>query len=190
MSGDISAEFVLFIFSQKRGKAMQDELVPILLFKNSCGRYEPHKGYSLLSRQKTLEIINDLKYYIKNYSDFELEYINSHALDFLDDAIKHKESKIKKKSGYVYVLQCKRNYKIGYSKNVTQRLSQLNNRPFKCKLILKVFSDDAYHIEQELHRRLSKYRIHGEWYSGALKIKSLIQQVAKDMSIEIQFQEV
>ena len=129
------------------------------------------------------EILNDLIYYCEIYTDEEVESVNELRRKNLENYIKsisspNKQTK-KNKGGFVYVLKCADKYKIGYSKDVDQRIKQLDTRPFKLELVFKVYSDNAYKIEQELHNRLSAYREIGEWYSD------INEEMIKDMLIEI-----
>lgn len=166
--------------------------LPILIYKNKVGRYEPHHGYRLVNRNKTREIIKDLKYYVENYTDLEIDFLNSKALDFINEPTQKQQLKKKQKAGFIYVLKCKNIYKIGYTKDVKYRMLQLDNRPFECQLLLKIYSDDAYHIERNLHQKLNQYRVNGEWYKGITlsNLKQFIQKIADDLSCNIQYQEV
>jgi hypothetical protein len=70
-------------------------------------------------------------------------------------------------SGYVYVVQAEGDepIKVGRAIDVHKRLSGLqtgNPRPLK---LLYVFPDDG-ELEWQLHRRLKKARMLGEWFSG------------------------
>lgn len=70
-----------------------------------------------------------------------------------------------RKKGYVYLLECGGRYKIGFSKDVERRISQLDTRPFKLNLIAKSkLISDAYDREQEIHEYFADNRVNGEWY--------------------------
>lgn len=69
------------------------------------------------------------------------------------------------KGGYVYLLECGGRYKIGFSKDVERRISQLDTRPFKLNLIAKSkLISDAYDREKEIHEYFADNRVDGEWY--------------------------
>lgn len=87
--------------------------------------------------------------------------------------------KKKKTKGFVYVLKCADKYKIGYSVNVEQRMSQLDTRPFPLELIYKIESDVAFDIEQRMHNAYTElgYRLDGEWYSSNLPINDVIRAI-------------
>jgi hypothetical protein len=57
--------------------------------------------------------------------------------------------------------------KIGVTRSLERRLSNLQTgNPHKISLLaqLLVPSDIAYQVESEVHRRLDRYLIRGEWY--------------------------
>ena len=65
----------------------------------------------------------------------------------------------------VYIARAGRNVKIGYSKNVNQRLQQLSTAsPSPIQLIAVVPGDRQ--LEQELHQEFRKQRKIGEWFRG------------------------
>ena len=75
------------------------------------------------------------------------------------------KQKVTKSKGYLYLLECEGKYKLGLSKDVERRIKELNQKPFKLKLITKSrLLDEVYIYEQKLHQTLDKYRIKGEWY--------------------------
>ena len=51
----------------------------IIICENEFGRYEPYTMLGLADRNKTRKIIEDLKFYIKNYTDSEIDFLNSKA---------------------------------------------------------------------------------------------------------------
>lgn len=67
-------------------------------------------------------------------------------------------------SGYVYLFECGGRYKIGYSHNVEKRLKQLDTRPYQLNFIAKIYSDIAYEVEQEIHKKLEPCKVANEWY--------------------------
>ncbi len=125
---------------------------------------DPYGYNDKILPSKVEEIMPYLEAYIKNHTDEEISQENFQNL------IAEKHSDIRKQGikrlseGYVYLLSCEDKYKIGYSKNVERRIKQLDTRPYPLTLETKIYSDVAYDIEQYLHRRLSKYRLQGEWY--------------------------
>ena len=75
-----------------------------------------------------------------------------------------KEKETNSHSGYVYLFECGGRYKIGYSHNVEKRLNQLDTRPFQLNFIAKVYSDIAFDVEQEIHRKFECCKVANEWY--------------------------
>ena len=79
-----------------------------------------------------------------------------------------------KNAGYIYILECGNRFKIGFSKNVENRIKQLDVRPFKLRLLHKIYDEQAYDIEQALHKRLINYKVDSEWYD--FKVGSLLEK--------------
>lgn len=75
-----------------------------------------------------------------------------------------KEKETNSHSGYVYLFECGGRYKIGYSHNVEKRLNQLDTRPFQLNFIAKIYSDIAFDVEQEIHKKLASFKVANEWY--------------------------
>lgn len=124
----------------------------------------------LLSKEEILEIANGLKKFVDKYGN-EIEDYNKKLYEEKEkeyqEYLKNTKSKKEKnrKLSKIYIMVCNGKYKVGMSNRIENRLKQLDNRPFPCEIIFK--SDDtkyAYEIEQEIHIRLSKKRIKGEWY--------------------------
>lgn len=139
------------------------------------------------------KILDDLIYYCEIYTDEEVENVNELRRKNLENYIKSISSTDKptksNKCGFVYVLKCADKYKIGYSKDVDQRIRQLDTRPFKLELVFKAYSNNAYKLEQELHNRLDAYRETGEWYSNINEemIKNMMIEIARYLKCDIQF---
>lgn len=93
------------------------------------------------------------------------------------------EKSTRDKSGYIYLFECGGRYKIGYSKNPNRRLKELDKRPFKLNLITRSKKiNNAYDIEQELHKRLEKFRINGEWYEFENKLLKDIEKFINNIN--------
>lgn len=68
--------------------------------------------------------------------------------------------------GYVYLIRSVDKYKIGISKSVTRRLSQLRmSNPHEVTLVHAVRRVDYIDLEKHLHRSLVDHRTRGEWFS-------------------------
>lgn len=67
--------------------------------------------------------------------------------------------------GYVYIIESELGvYKIGRTKNVAARISQLKALPFKIELVHSIACEDDLKCEQELHEKFKDKRKTGEWY--------------------------
>ena len=131
---------------------------------------------------KILEIVKDLLSFCQEYTEEEIVHLNTGIRLSTEYELKwditHRVGGVGYKnvgnsSGYIYLLECGGTYKIGYSRNVNQRIKTLDTRPFKLKLINKWYSDYARAIEVRLHYMLDGYRLEGEWYSSSLPVKTL-----------------
>lgn len=91
---------------------------------------------------------------------------------------------------YVYLVRSgskKGAIKIGVASNVAKRLSELQvGNPATLCLIASIPCSSrkhAYDIEKGLHKRLRRWHIRGEWFSGKLDLK-LIDTTCERWNIE------
>jgi len=81
-------------------------------------------------------------------------------------------------SGYVYLLECDGKYKIGFSRNIKQRLKALNCGLHEVKLIFKSpFYSDAAGMERRLHKLFEKQKVRAEWFDLTLRQVNQIKQI-------------
>lgn len=165
---------------------------PILIFKDG-NKYYPMSpggfGFYILPSELN-SIIKDLTEYCNLYTDEEIKMINKEKEDrFFNDYNQGSKKERKRNKGYLYVLKCSNKYKIGFAKNINQRLNQLDTRPFKLELIFQAYSDKAYDIEQQVHQKLKSYNLEGEWYDkfDIENFKILINEIAEDLECDIQY---
>lgn len=111
-------------------------------------------------------IICDLMDYCEDNTDDSINLINSKLVEDINVKLKNTKYKPKDKTGYVYVLRCADKFKIGYTKNIERRISQLDTRPFKLELCFKTYHMNAYDVEQKIHKQLKDFQIANEWYEG------------------------
>ena len=80
---------------------------------------------------------------------------------------------VKRKSGYIYIMQSgKRNkYKIGKSYNTFYRKDTLQTgTPDDLKIIFMLYFEELEGIEISIHDEFKEYRIKGEWFKFTLNI--------------------
>lgn len=67
---------------------------------------------------------------------------------------------------YVYLIECgNRFYKIGVATSMKKRLSGIKTgNPFPINIITKCKINNAYKLEQEIHKKLKKRKVSGEWF--------------------------
>ncbi len=124
----------------------------------------------IVNKELTVELINGLIRFCKKYGK-DIERINeeNHERERLEQEEEYRKMKSMpkkpKSKGKIYVMKCADKYKIGFSKNISERLKQLNNRPFPVKLCYESKEIiGVYGVEQDIHFQLSEYKIDGEWY--------------------------
>jgi len=82
--------------------------------------------------------------------------------------------------GYIYILKGGDYYKIGLSKNVDQRITQISPAmPFEVEIIHIILAEDMYKAEKYLHRIFAEKRANGEWFRLDTSDVELLQQVYK-----------
>ena len=109
---------------------------------------------------------------VKQVTAKMLSFAKLYEQEILEDnkrrrnSINEKPKKIKATpDGYIYLVKCENKYKIGVTKNIKQRLKQLDTRPFNLEVIKTTSKiKNVYQVEKELHNKLKPYRITGEWY--------------------------
>ena len=168
-----------------------NKLVPIIIIKGDDGNYYPIRGGGfnpLILPSEFALISQNLQDYCMYHSDDEIMAINNQAEKEFYTSLKNTKHKADF-SGYVYMIRCADKYKIGYSKNVSRRLNELDTRPFKSEVLFTVYSTNARKLEQELHHRLSYYKETGEWYSNITEttVKRIIEEIAGELKCDIQY---
>lgn len=100
---------------------------------------------------------------------------------------KREKRKIDRKSKSIYVFEYIGRYKIGVTKNVYKRLSQLS---CGCPGIKCLYTSDAifnpYEVEKILHRFFSKDNIGGEWFTDVelSLVDDIVSKYARNEVIE------
>ena len=70
-----------------------------------------------------------------------------------------------KNNRYVYIVKSGIYTKIGISRNISLRMTALQTgNPFPIQLVYAKEVDNAYNIEQDLHKKYSEFNISGEWF--------------------------
>lgn len=76
----------------------------------------------------------------------------------------------------VYFVQAGDTVKIGYSADVSKRMSQLQTGSgFPLRLLLMIEHDNPRELEQKLHEEFCAHRLEGEWFRLDQKIKDFIE---------------
>lgn len=90
--------------------------------------------------------------------------------------------------GFIYLIYDGRHYKIGTSKNVKIRLSQIKSHNPTVQLVCKVFSDKYLQLERFFHERYNAFRIGGEWFDfpANIEIEKEFISVAKELEKQIE----
>lgn len=140
------------------------------IYVNDC------MGY-IMEKKQTLYIVDEMIKFVNKYENDIKDYNKQNKIKN-ENTMSELYSRKKKKIvyGYVYFIECGGKYKIGFSKNIKRRLKELDKRPFELKIIKQSkLSDNAYKMEQYLHKKYKKYRIKDEWYNFSKEqIKEII----------------
>jgi hypothetical protein len=68
--------------------------------------------------------------------------------------------------GYVYLLRSGTHYKIGKSKDVNRRLTQISPKtPLPVELVHTIPTDNMAWAEHTLHEQYASFRTNGEWFA-------------------------
>jgi hypothetical protein len=87
-------------------------------------------------------------------------------------------------SGFVYLIEAvgMQRYKIGYSKEVYKRASNIQtSTPVEISVLYRYFSVDAPQLEKLLHEYYDAYRIRGEWFELPLSEVPKFLNVANEL---------
>ncbi|MBT9173888.1 MAG: hypothetical protein DDT21_02294 [Syntrophomonadaceae bacterium] len=130
-----------------------------VIFPSDCGIFRTHKEWEEIKRK--------IDKFYKLFSDEELE---EHNRKILNHEYPHppieKLDKHRKEAGYVYLLHHDGTYKIGISKNVPNRRTQIGTKmPHEVTLIQSIKTDDMVELEALLHERYAGKRMNGEWFA-------------------------
>lgn len=126
-------------------------------------------GYTLPS-EKALPILQAmLSFYNTPESDSLVQDWNDKAWE-REFGSTHQPKNIPKKekdwSGFVYVLHCNGVYKIGLSKDVSQRITEIQPvMPYPVTVVFVIETIDMRALEIQLHEQYAGKRLNGEWFA-------------------------
>src|SRR3990167_2080202 len=80
---------------------------------------------------------------------------------------------------FVYLLESGDAYKIGISKNVPQRINDLNCGSSR-RVELVAFRRGSVGLERRLHSRLRPYRLNGEWFRACQAVYEAFYSETED----------
>jgi hypothetical protein len=122
----------------------------------------------IVTLHELLEILTAVKPFYDKMPDREIIKYNNNICrkhtptDYKIDTAQIPGEEIK---GFVYLLQCGSHYKIGASKNVDRRITQLATLPpFDLERICIIETEDMFGLEASLHEKFSSKRERGEWF--------------------------
>lgn len=111
-------------------------------------------------------------------SPAELEQIEARAerLTFdLQEWILQPERKVRSARGQIYFVRAGENVKIGFTRNVEQRLAQLQTFfPFPLELLLAM--PGSLLTERQLHHRFRFSRVTGEWFRYSTEVQAFVRE--------------
>lgn len=136
----------------------------ISINNDECSIMMPYEYNDKIKPSDAKMLIPLIEKYISENTDESIAQENYENMVRIKSQHREIEKEKVSRAGYVYLIACADKHKIGYSKNVEQRMKQLDTRPFPLKLVAKVYSEIAFDIEQSIHKKLQKYKADGEWY--------------------------
>ena len=66
--------------------------------------------------------------------------------------------------GYIYLIKHKNEYKIGYTKDIHNRMGEYTKLPYPVIVITVIEADNARKLKAILHNKFSEKRLRGEWF--------------------------
>ena len=93
------------------------------------------------------------------------------------------------KQGWIYRIKCDKYHKIGFTRNVIQRMNELDKYPWEIDIVSIVYTNNAFKIEQKLHTMFCQYRVRNEWYDfgnvvwKSEQFKCIINHIKEEFSL-------
>lgn len=82
-----------------------------------------------------------------------------------DDVNLKAEIEANQDKGFVYLIECEGKYKIGFTRNIIQRMSFFKNTlPSYPRIVNYIVSNDYKRLEKSLHILFNEKRIKNEWF--------------------------
>ena len=92
-----------------------------------------------------------------------IEFSKDKRLHLLQDIVF--ELNIPRDKGYIYVYETQRLFKIGYTLNIENRYKKyVTENPYKIEKIIETKVNNAFKVEQLLHKLFKDKRHRGEWF--------------------------
>lgn len=157
---------------------------PLVVRETEEGCYLSDGLGFVMEKEQVLGICKELrKFALKNAKWLEQKNIEQEKYydDLFNGRIKTKEPKEYKNKGYVYIMESNKKYKIGFSKDVEQRLKQLNNRPFPVRILATSgYLERPMKLEKQIHEFLEEYKIDGEWFDLPISVVEDVIRIIKN----------
>lgn len=126
----------------------------------------------VVTYMELLEILNAIHGFYNDVDDDAVcEYNESilsdyHNRNVVTETQLNRKLEQSKRNGYVYLINAGEFYKIGISRNVDRRITQLSTiPPFDVTLVCIIETDDMLGLENKLHTMFSEKRVNGEWFT-------------------------
>ena len=126
------------------------------------------QGGNVCSRERWAEIRKKTNSFYSRHSDKDIKQLEEDADErrrqrFVSDELLSANAK---KAGYVYLLHHDGLHKIGRTKSVPNRRTQIVAKmPHEVTLIHSIKTDDMVGLEALLHERYAEKRMNGEWFA-------------------------
>ena len=130
------------------------------------------QGGFIVTYMELLEILNAIHGFYNDINDAAIDKYNEsllsnyHNRNVVTETQVNRKLEQSKRNGYVYLINAGEFYKIGISRNVDRRITQLSTiPPFDVTLVCTIETDDMLGLENELHTMFSEKRVNGEWFT-------------------------
>lgn len=142
-----------------------------VVFNDESGIYLENSAGYMATPDEAIEIVSGILNFLE--SNGQRIEDNNEKQDRYYESLRNRSLKFgKNQTGsrqvkrYLYMFKCGDRYKIGVSRDVNRRLSQLNNRPYPVELY--AVSDEpfaaAFEVERKVHEMLDAHKLEGEWF--------------------------
>ena len=141
-----------------------------MMLLNTNAVHSPHEKL-YLTKEESTECLNKLNAFHSVLTDDEIQKAES--------SYREPEKESQKRNGYIYLMESKGEYKIGYTRQpIGRRVSQIRQSIKSPVAVIKTWLvDDPEAVEEMLHETFREQNIKGEWFNLTGKHFDLLDSV-------------